>query len=339
MADEVVVSEDVIAAAVRGRVPSRRRARRATPCPASGGRCWTMEPSCSSRPTTSASALRRRKSPAERELLRAAGRLGRPAMAAALDGAMAGRVRGARSRRRSSRASSRRAARSTTWSSRPDPPRARSGPRAAAPAPAGWTTRRLAAGELLRIDAYGSVGGYLFDFARSTVVGGTPRRSSATLIEALRDAVPAGIEGCSAGVPLADVAARCETCSPRSAHALRHGVPAHMMGGFWGHGLGVGWEPPWIGSRAASSSGGQVPRGRATRRRSRARWRAVRGRRARRTGRSGVADRVNSAGGRRQGPIGAASWIFSGTIGTPSLQRPLKRCCGVSPSAKRQSLR
>ena len=26
-----------------------------------------------------------------------------------------------------------------------------------------------------------------------------------------------------------------------------HGVPAHTMGGFWGHGLGLGWEPPWLG--------------------------------------------------------------------------------------------
>ena len=22
---------------------------------------------------------------------------------------------------------------------------------------------------------------------------------------------------------------------------------AHTMSGFWGHGLGLGWEPPWIG--------------------------------------------------------------------------------------------
>ena len=37
------------------------------------------------------------------------------------------------------------------------------------------------------------------------------------------------------------------------------------------------------------------------------------------------------------GSIGAASWIFNGVIGTPSLQRPLKRCRSVSPSAKRHA--
>ena len=34
-----------------------------------------------------------------------------------------------------------------------------------------------------------------------------------------------------------------------------------------------------------------------------------------------------------QSPIGASSWIFNRVIGTPSLQRPLERCRGVSPSA------
>jgi Xaa-Pro aminopeptidase len=46
------------------------------------------------------------------------------------------------------------------------------GPAGGAAGAAGWTTRQLRAGELLRIDAYGSVAGYLFDFARTIVVGG-----------------------------------------------------------------------------------------------------------------------------------------------------------------------
>ena len=39
-----------------------------------------------------------------------------------------------------------------------------------------------------------------------------------------------------------------------------------------------------------------------------------------------------------QGRIGAASWISSGVIGTPSLQLPLERCLGVFPSAYLQSV-
>jgi hypothetical protein len=49
------------------------------------------------------------------------------------------------------------------------------------------------------------------------------------------------------GVPLAEVARRCEEALAASAHARRSGVPAHLMGGFWGHGLWLGFEPPWIG--------------------------------------------------------------------------------------------
>jgi Xaa-Pro aminopeptidase len=113
-----------------------------------------------------------------------------------------------------------------------------------------WTTRPLAAGDLLRIDAYGSVGGYLFDFARSTVVGGHATEEQADLIDALRASVTAGIEVLRPGVPLAEVVARCEDTLDASRHARRHGTPAHTMSGFWGHGLGVGWESPWIGPQS-----------------------------------------------------------------------------------------
>jgi Xaa-Pro aminopeptidase len=41
----------------------------------------------------------------------------------------------------------------------------------------GYTTRKLATGDLLRIDAYGSLGGYLFDIARSRVVGRPPSQT------------------------------------------------------------------------------------------------------------------------------------------------------------------
>jgi Xaa-Pro aminopeptidase len=103
------------------------------------------------------------------------------------------------------------------------------------------------AGDLLRIDAYGSVAGYLFDVARSMVVGSAVSDEQIELIDALRGAVMAGVHALRPGVPLADVVRACEDALADSAHARRHGVPKHVMGGFWGHGLGLGFEPPWIG--------------------------------------------------------------------------------------------
>ena len=124
------------------------------------------------------------------------------------------------------------------------------GPAGGVAGAASWTTRRLVEGDLLRIDAYGSVGGYLFDFARSVVVGGAATVEQLELITALRDAVLAGVERLRPGIALADVAAACEDGLAASDHARRHGVPEHLMGGFWGHGLGLGFEPPWFGPRS-----------------------------------------------------------------------------------------
>jgi Xaa-Pro aminopeptidase len=97
------------------------------------------------------------------------------------------------------------------------------------------------------------VGGYLFDFPRTAVAGAEPTRDQAELISALRDAVTAGVDQLMPGTPLRRVAQRCEQVLSESAHAQRFGVPAHTMSGFWGHGLGLGWEPPWIGIDSAEN--------------------------------------------------------------------------------------
>ena len=88
----------------------------------------------------------------------------------------------------------------------------------------------------------------MFDFARSVVVGaeqdhGAGRVAPTRYAQSIR----AGIELLRPGTRLSDLARRCEDVLAASAHARRHGVPAHTMSGFWGHGLGLGWEPPWIG--------------------------------------------------------------------------------------------
>jgi Xaa-Pro aminopeptidase len=193
--------------------------------------------------------LRRIKSPAEQDLLRAAGRLGSAAMAAALDAATPGATEAevaAAFIERVVRGGG--AIYDVAVSS--GPASGTLGPSGGAAGAAAWTTRRLERGALLRIDGYGSVGGYLFDFARTKVVGDAPSEEQAELIAAMRDSVRAGIAALRPGAPLAEVAVRAEEALRASAHARRHGVPADVMGGFWGHGLGLAFEPPWIGPQS-----------------------------------------------------------------------------------------
>jgi Xaa-Pro aminopeptidase len=42
------------------------------------------------------------------------------------------------------------------------------------------------------------------------------------------------------------VAGRCEDALAASAYTREYGTPASTMGGAWGHGLGLAFEPPWI---------------------------------------------------------------------------------------------
>jgi Xaa-Pro aminopeptidase len=188
-------------------------------------------------------ALRLVKSPAERRLLRKAGQLGAQAMASALAAAVPesteARVAAALVEHVVREGGS---IYDVVVSS--GPASVTLGP---ASSPAGWTSRRLQDGDLLRIDAYGGVDGYLFDFARTVVVGGGATEEQEALIDALQGSVRAGIDALRPGVPLSEVAAACEAALAGSSHARRHGVPGHLMGGYWGHGLGLAFEPPWIG--------------------------------------------------------------------------------------------
>lgn len=117
----------------------------------------------------------------------------------------------------------------------------------AAPGPAPCSAdRRLAAGDLLRMDLYGSVHGYLFDLARTAVVGAEPTPEQRRLLDAVRDSVRAGIEIIAPGRRLGEIARRCQEVLERSAFTARHGLPGSELGGAWGHGLGLSFEPPWL---------------------------------------------------------------------------------------------
>jgi len=112
--------------------------------------------------------------------------------------------------------------------------------------PAAYSRRRLKAGDMIRLDLYGSIDGYLFDFGRSRVVGRSPTQEQQEILDAVRDSVQAGTELLRPGETLGAVARRCEEVLGASSYARRHGPPRAMMGGTWGHSLGLDWGAPWI---------------------------------------------------------------------------------------------
>src|SRR4051812_4101968 len=114
--------------------------------------------------------------------------------------------------------------------------------------PAAYSRRRLKAGDMIRLDLYGSIESYLFDFGRSRVVGRSPTQEQQEILDAVRDSVRAGTELLRPGETLGAVAQCCEKVLGSSAYARRHGLPRTMMGGTWGHSLGLDWGAPWIES-------------------------------------------------------------------------------------------
>ena len=118
--------------------------------------------------------------------------------------------------------------------------------------PAAYSRRRLRSGDMVRLDIYGSFEGYLFDFGRSRAVGRPPTQEQQELLDAVRDGVQAGTELLRPGETLGAVARRCEEVLEASAYARRHGMPQSLMGGTWGHSLGLDWGSPWIESGSSA---------------------------------------------------------------------------------------
>ena len=105
--------------------------------------------------------------------------------------------------------------------------------------------RRLAGGDLVRIDAFGPVsGGYYTDFARSTVVGGKPDDDQRAVLEAAIGLV----ETIAAEMRPGTTIGRLHDAGVEFLTA--HGFPAHgHFEGFWpsfGHSLGLGTERPFV---------------------------------------------------------------------------------------------
>lgn len=187
--------------------------------------------------------LRRIKSPAEQELIEGASAMGRRAVSAFLEAVKPG----------ATEADAAAAAISSvaadgggvylatvssgpfTWSFTTDPL-------------PGWSTRVLREGELVRFDLVSVLHGYLSDFGRTVAVG-DPMPGQSRLIEVLHRGLDAAIAAVGPGVPAkvvvdaGDAALRDEgvALEPGQPGPLRTAYPPH-----WGHGLGLGWERPWM---------------------------------------------------------------------------------------------
>jgi Xaa-Pro dipeptidase len=113
----------------------------------------------------------------------------------------------------------------------------------------GWSTRRFQPGELVRFDLGLVQGGYLSDFGRTVTVG-PPKDSQRRLLQVLHEALDITIAAIRPGVAVKDVVAAGDEAlaasgvglgTPGRVPGLRASYPAH-----WGHGLGLGWERPWL---------------------------------------------------------------------------------------------
>lgn len=121
-----------------------------------------------------------------------------------------------------------------------------SGPRPGTFAPSSlpaWSDRLLEEGDLWRTDLYGSWRGYLFDFARSTVVG-VPSAVQQEILEAATAIVEDIVGGLAPGITFAEAHALGEAAKRRHApwarHDGRHDYP------HYGHTIGLGWEDLWL---------------------------------------------------------------------------------------------
>ena len=188
-------------------------------------------------------ALRRVKSPAEQNMVRAAASAGRRAVTAFLEMLRPGTTEAeAVAAAVAVAVASGAGLYFAAVSSGPQ-----SGRYTATPLP-GYGTRRFQDGDLVRIDLGVVLDGYLCDFGRTAAVG-QPSADQDRLLTTLTTALDRVIDSLSPGMPTSDVVAIGDEalasagvgCGAPGPSGIYASYPAH-----WGHGLGLGWERPWL---------------------------------------------------------------------------------------------
>ncbi len=105
------------------------------------------------------------------------------------------------------------------------------------------TTRQLAPGDLVVVDAGARCDGYHADMTRTVIVGRGPEAWQAEIHDCVEQAQRAALEASAQGVDILDID-----------HAARGYIATAGFGEYFGHGLGHGvglqiHEAPWVGAR------------------------------------------------------------------------------------------
>jgi Xaa-Pro aminopeptidase len=119
--------------------------------------------------------------------------------------------------------------------------------------------RRYEPGDIVHPDAYGAYEGYFFDLQRTVVVGGEPSPRLRWLLEGVVGVVEALCAACRPGIQAADVARVRDTWladygyhdQPSAAAAYEADLMEKLTG--VGHGMGLGFELPWIDTASPST--------------------------------------------------------------------------------------
>jgi Xaa-Pro aminopeptidase len=98
---------------------------------------------------------------------------------------------------------------------------------------------------MARVDLYGSVDGYLFDFGRSMVVGRAPDGDQRAILDAVRDTTLAGLEAVRPGATVGDVGRACDR-HWAGTELVRRGLATPTGFAAWGHSTSLCWEEPWV---------------------------------------------------------------------------------------------
>lgn len=107
-----------------------------------------------------------------------------------------------------------------------------------------WSTRELSFGDLWHLDLGGMFGGYIYDFARTTVVGRNPTPDQETMIEASIATVEGVIERIEPGRPIGDAVAY--GLAVRREHAPYQPPPNKHDYPHLGHTIGLGFGDIWL---------------------------------------------------------------------------------------------
>lgn len=108
--------------------------------------------------------------------------------------------------------------------------------------------RAMEAGDIFHMDCYGALGGYFWDFGRTRIVGDAPSEAQIALVEAAIEIVGAVCAAIRPGITASEAFRIGDEAT--SANETVHSLPQEERDteGFpaVGHGIGLGWEAPWL---------------------------------------------------------------------------------------------